>query len=217
MLAAMQQPALTMEDVQVAFGQQTVLSACSLRVAAGEKVCLRGASGSGKSTVLRCLLGLVIPRTGVIRIDDDLLTPRSVWPLRTRMAWAPQTPDWGRCTVREALCRPFSYRVNRTLPAPGPRMEAWLERFDLARSLLDQPTADLSGGEKQRLSLVAVLLLNRPILLIDEVTSALDPANRARVREALAELTGTTVLGVSHDAQAETWASRVIDLEAARA
>ena len=206
-----------MRCVDVSFGKRDVLSSFSLRVAAREKVCLRGVSGCGKSTVLRCLLGLVIPRNGEIRIATDTLTPQSVWRLRAHMAWAPQEPHWGKLTVREALERPFRYRLNRALPPRAPAIAQWLERLALSPALLTQPAAELSGGEKQRLSLVAALVLNRPILLLDEITSALDQANRARVRDTLTGLSETTVLAVSHEAQAEAWAERVIDMETVRA
>ncbi len=209
----MKQPAIAMDRVGVIFGKKDVLSAFSLQVDAGEKVCLRGPSGSGKSTVLRCLLGLVVPREGEIQIGTETLTAQSVWRLRSHMAWAPQEPDWGGLTVREALERPFAYRVNRALAPSTSRIAESMERLDLSPTLLEQPTADLSGGEKQRLSLVAALLLDRSILLLDEVTSALDEANRQRVRETLTNLRDTTVLAVSHDAEAETWAQRVIAME----
>lgn len=203
-----------MEGVSLAFSDKKVLSSFSLSVRPNERVCLRGASGCGKSTVLRCLLGLVIPAEGRILIGNDPLTPDTVWRLRSHMAWVPQEPDWGSMTVQEALDRPFSYRINRAQPVPPSRISDCLEKLDLSPGLLKQPTAELSGGEKQRLGLVSVLLLGRPILLLDEVTSALDAANRDRVRNLLAELHDTTILAVSHDADSETWAERIIDIEA---
>lgn len=208
----MQEPAIDISQIDVVLGGQSVLSSFSLQAETGEKICLYGASGCGKSTLLRCLLGLVIPRAGAIRIQSTPLNAQSIWHLRALMAWVPQDPDWGTLTVRDALLRPFSFRVNQSLPMPESQIPEWLDRLQLPESLLNKSTQDLSGGEKQRVGLVGALLLNRPILLLDEVTSALDSANRDRVREALDDLQDRTVLAVSHDADTETWADRRMDL-----
>lgn len=201
-----------MDRVGVSFGRKDLLSDFSLRVGLHEKVCLRGASGCGKSTVLCCLLGLVIPRKGEIHINGRVLASHTIWDLRSQMAWVPQEPDWGTLTVRDALERPFAYRLNRALPPPGPRITEWLERLNISAGLLEQPTANLSGGERQRISLVAALLLNRPILLLDEITSALDETNRNGVRDILADLRETTVFAISHNATEEKWADRIVDM-----
>lgn len=208
----MPEPAIDICQMDVTLEGQPVLSSFSLQVEAGEKVCLYGASGCGKSTLLRCLMGLLIPHAGTIRIQSEPLTAHSVWHLRARMAWVPQDPDWGNLKVRDALLRPFSFRINHALSPPEGCMAGWMARFQLPESLLNKSTNDLSGGEKQRVGLVAALLLNRPILLLDEVTSPLDIDNRNRVREALSELQNRTVLAVSHDADMETWADRRINM-----
>ncbi|HMP68213.1 MAG TPA: ABC transporter ATP-binding protein [Pirellulaceae bacterium] len=209
--------ALRLQGVGVRFHHRVVLSNVSLTVATGEKVCLRGPSGCGKSTVLGCLLGFVLPHTGEIEIEGHPLTARSVWTFRQRIAWAPQEPDWTGLTLREALDQPFTYHANRNLRPPTEPPPPWMERFDLPRDLLNTPCSNLSGGEKQRLGLVIALQLHRPILLLDEVTSALDRTNRERVRDVLRALNGPTILAVSHDPEAESWADRIVELEAAHA
>ncbi len=213
----MQESHISMDRVGVSFAENDVLTDFSLQIYVGEKVCIRGASGCGKSTVLRCLLGLIMPTQGKILIGTEELSSQSIWRLRTQMAWVPQEPAWAGLTVRDALERPFTYEANRAHASVYSRIAEWLERLNLSSALLEQATTDLSGGEKQRISLISALLLNRPILLMDEATSGLDEMNREQVRAILADLRDTTVLAVSHEAQAESWASRIVAMEASHA
>lgn len=209
---------MELRNLTVAVGADVLLSNMSLAVAVGERVCLHGASGSGKSTLFRCLLGLQLPQSGQIRIQGELLSAESVWRLRRQIAWVPQEPNWGQADVREVLCRPFAFLANRDQIFAPDDMMRWMDHFGLPESLLEKRADCLSGGERQRLGIVAALLLNRPILLLDEVTSALDADNRERVRRWLsAESRDRTILAISHHAEAETWSDRMIDLEAGHA
>lgn len=202
-----------MERIGIAFDGQPVLTDFSLRVESGEKVCLQGASGSGKSTLLKCLLGLTIPSAGQIRIHGQSLTPKSVWRLRQEMAWVPQHPDWDELTVRQALERPLAFRANQRCANRLNELPDWLARFNLAANLSSKRCDGLSGGEKQRVALIAALLLKRPVLLLDEITSALDETNREQIRDWLREAADITVLAVSHDTKAESWADRLVNVE----
>jgi ABC-type multidrug transport system ATPase subunit len=192
-------PILELEQVTLDYDGHPVLCDMSLTLREGERVVLRGPSGCGKSTLLRCVLGFAFPSSGVIRLFGTKLDDTSVWSLRHRLAYVPQEPELGEGTAREALERPFQYQANRGLRDRLSDMPAWMDRLGLPTALLDKPTSTLSGGEKQRLTLVGALLLKRSLVLLDEATSALDPANKARVAETLAAQSGLTVLAVSHD------------------
>ena len=218
--AADQPPAIAIDGLTLAFGGRTVLRDFSLRVAAREKVVLAGASGSGKSSVLACLLGFLAPAAGRIAIHGEPLTPRSVWRLRRELALVQQEPDLGEQTVADWLAEPFEYRANEALRGQLARLPDLLPQLRLAPAILKQKGPELSGGEKQRIALAAALLLDRPILLLDEPTSALDPDSRQAVYACLAGLQNQTVLMVSHDAgPALDFADRTVRLtgeEAAR-
>ena len=207
-----EQAALEMEDVSIQFDGRPVLNGFSMCVAAGEKVALTGPSGVGKSTVLRCLLGLAAPAAGRIRICGEPLDGRSVWTLRRRMAYVPQEPQMGSGTAGEILRRPFEYRANAAHLANLDRLPELLGGFGLDRSILNQDSGALSGGEKQRLAWIGALLLGRPILLLDEASSALDEASRKAAADLLHAAAGVTVLSVSHDVQWRKLFSRSVTI-----
>jgi putative ABC transport system ATP-binding protein len=192
-------PQIEIEDLAIAFNNRTVLAGFSLRVETGEKVVLAGPSGSGKSSVLACLLGFLEPAAGHIRIQGEPLTVQSIWHLRHTLALVQQEPDLGEQTVEDWIREPFLFRANESLRGNLARLPDLLRRLRLPEAILRQKGSALSGGEKQRIALAAALLLDRPILLLDEPASALDPESRQAVYACLAGLPDQTVLMVSHD------------------
>jgi len=191
--------AIRVQNLRIVLGGRLLLDEFSLSLDRGGRGTITGASGSGKSSLIKCLLGFLRPAAGEVEVLGRRLDAASVWRLRRQMAWVPQEPDLGQGTAREALERPFSYRVNRRLAGRLERVPELLERFLLEPGVLERPVAKLSGGEKQRVALIAALLLERPVLLLDEVSSALDPATRTAVADYLARQEGVTMLSVSHD------------------
>ncbi|NCA82221.1 MAG: ATP-binding cassette domain-containing protein [Opitutae bacterium] len=192
-------PPIEIERLALAFEGRTVLEDFSLRVAAGEKVVLAGPSGSGKSSILACLLGFLVPAAGRIAVQGEALDAKSVWRLRRAMALVQQEPALGEQTVQAWIEEPFAFHANEALRDHLARLPDWLARLRLPPGILRQKGSDLSGGEKQRVALAAALLLDRPILLLDEPASALDPDSRQAVYAALAGLRGQTLLMISHD------------------
>lgn len=204
--------ALGLRDVSVHFDAKAVLEGFSMSLPAGAKALLTGPSGSGKSTVLRCLLGFVTPETGSVYIEGEPMTAETVWSLRRRIAYVSQEPDLGLGTAREILEQPFHYHANASLRDNLQRVPALCERFGLDRHLLEKETGDLSGGEKQRVALIAALLLDRPILLLDEVTSALDPASRDTVVDYFRSRDDVTALFIAHDVNVFSFVDQVISV-----
>ena len=170
----------------------------SLSVSKGEIFALVGSSGCGKSTFLKCLLGFEEPAAGEIEVLGARLSPSTVWSLRRQVAWVPQEPELGDGTAWEFLSHLFRYRANRGLSGRLARAGEMARSFLLDGSVLNQPVTKLSGGEKQRVVLIAALLLDRPLLLLDEPFSALDRESRRAVIDHLSQLSAT-VICVSHE------------------
>jgi putative ABC transport system ATP-binding protein len=191
--------AVLIDNLSVHFQGTRLFDGFSLAVNCGEKITIAGPSGGGKSTLLRCIMGFTPATKGIIRIFDRELTASSIWQLRGKMAYVAQEPELGAGTVRAALMRPFGYRINGDLSYDEEEALRLFSIFRLPASLLDKDIPLLSGGEKQRVALVAALLLQRPILLLDEAASALDGASKEVVRTYLCARTDLTILSVSHD------------------
>lgn len=206
-------PAIEINNLTIQFDGKSVLSGFSMQLEPGQKATLTGRSGSGKSTVLRCILGFVVPGGGVIRVDGEELNSVSVWKLRRKLAYVAQEPLLGSGTVREILERPFSYRANVRLKENLARVPKLFERFMLPSELIDKNIDKLSGGEKQRVAIISAEILVRSIYLLDEVSSALDRVSKQTVNEFFCAREDLSVLSVSHEPEQFFCADQIVELE----
>ena len=165
-----------------------VLTDISFGVERGGALTLVGPSGSGKSSLLRCLNRLEEPTGGSVLFDGRAITEWDPRELRRRAALVLQTPVLFEGTVRDNL----SLRAPKVaLDFSEPRLRETLGEVGLEASLLDREAATLSGGEKQRVTIARALLREPQALLLDEPTSALDPPNATLVIEAVCRLRQT--------------------------
>ncbi len=179
----------------------------------GQKVCLQGRSGSGKSTLLKALMGFVAPDSGRIAIDSEELTGKTVWSLRQKIAYVSQESDLGDGNVLERIRRPLAYHANAHLHWDLQKVHDYCDTLYLDKKLLIRDVSDLSGGEKQRIAFIIALLLQRPILLLDEPISAQDKESKAAFKELLQADSSKTVLFVSHDDALLEIADKTVDLK----
>jgi ABC-type multidrug transport system ATPase subunit len=193
-------------------GGRVLLSDFSVRVSPGEKAVLFGPSGSGKTTILKAVLGFVRPDGGGIAVDGEILEASSVWRIRSKIAYVPQELDPGDGTVRDVLRRPFGYRAAASLVWEEKRARELLERLRLGKHVLREDVRNLSGGEKHRVTFVSAVLLNRPVLLLDEITSFLDDESTVALIGYLRDRPDLTVLAASHDAAFRGAADTVVPL-----
>ena len=205
-------PCIEVREATFRFNEKVMLDGFSLTVYEGEKVALKGPSGRGKTTVLRSILGFVVPTKGSIRIMGQQVDANSIWHLRTLIGYVPQEPELGNGTVRAWLERPFTFKVNRDVKHNLDKIPELFRLLLLPLDLLDKDVQVLSGGEKQRIAIISALLLERPILLMDEPTSALDDMSKRRLAEFLSTRNNLTVLVVSHDPTVISIADRVVTL-----
>lgn len=190
--------ALQLDGLAVRLPEGRTLGPVDLSLAPGGKALLVGPSGSGKSTLLRAAAGLRPATHGQVLVSGEPVTPGRLPMVRRTLGFVPQEPPLGDGMVREALQRPLAYRANARLTFDVDAAAGLMERFRLPTAMLDQPTGQLSGGEKQRVVLVAALLLERSIYVLDEVTSALGRDDAQAVAAYFAERTDLTLLVSSH-------------------
>ncbi|WP_405941955.1 thiol reductant ABC exporter subunit CydD [Streptomyces sp. NBC_00207] len=190
----------------------------SLTVAPGECVALTGPSGAGKSTLLQVLLGFVTPTAGRVRVAGVDLAELSPEHWRERIAWVPQRPHLFAGTIAEnvrlARAGASDSEVATALKDAG----AWEFVTALprgAQTLLGEGGVGLSAGQRQRLALARAFLADRPVLLLDEPTAALDGETEAGIVDAVRRLSaGRTVLLVVHRPALLAVADRVVPMAA---
>jgi len=178
---------------------QRVLSEVSLHVVAGEIACLLGPSGSGKSSLLRCLNRLTEPPPGSIFLDGEDITTLEVTALRRSVGMVFQRAALFPGTVAENLA--YGPRLQKNLLSKTELAEL-LSLADLDPEIANRPADSLSGGQAQRVALARTLANHPGVLLLDEPTSALDPGAVRHIEEAVLRLRQTldlTVLWVTHN------------------
>jgi len=196
--------AASMELVDVSFGflplQAPLLAHLSLKVGAGDRIAIVGASASGKSTLVRLMTGLLQPQQGIVKLDGE---PLMSWPRQDRIqtiAMVSQEKPVISCTLRQALTYwnpsiPIG-DIKETCHELGilTKIESLPCKFETP---MDEAFEKLSGGEYQRLQIVQALLQQPALLILDEATSALDAKSEHKVKHVLNQLDCTQIT-VSH-------------------
>jgi polar amino acid transport system ATP-binding protein len=211
--------ALLLEGVHKSFGSLGVLKGIDLEVAEHEVVCLIGASGSGKSTLLRCINLLEPIERGRIVVEGEEITAPGIDVNRVRRHIGIVFQAFNlfphMTVMRNITLAPVEVLGTPRDEANARAMEL-LERFGLAEKRDDYPDR-LSGGQQQRLAIVRALAMKPDIMLLDEVTSALDPELVAEVLNVIRELAaaGMTMVIATHEMGfARDIANRVCFLDA---
>ncbi len=199
--------AFRVRDVSFRYQEVLALDRLSMAVSHGERVALVGANGSGKSTLLRILAGLYFPHSGEVWFENQPLTAEALdeeqfsFAFRRRVGLLFQDPDvqlFNPSVFDEVAFGPLQLRW----PAKEIRARVLqtLEMLDIAE-LRDRPPHRLSGGEKKRVALASVLILDPDILLLDEPAAALDPKSQQQMLDFLVSWGAEkkTVIVATHD------------------
>lgn len=207
-------PLLDFRNVSFANDGKSILRNVSFVAEAGDYISIIGSSGSGKSTLLRLCSHLISPTAGNIFYKGLNMTEYSPTQLRKSISYCSQFPYLFGSNVKDNLEYPFSIR---NVPFNESRVKELFALLNISPAILNAHVQNLSGGEKQRISLVRTLLFLPEVLLLDEVTSSLDVENTRMVEDAISSLNrdGITVLWITHDPeQSQKHANKIITLEA---
>lgn len=205
-------PALAVRDVSYRLADKVLLAPLSFTLQQHEFAWLTGPSGSGKTTLLKILAGLLTPASGNIAFRGASIGTMTPEAWRRQIAYCFQTPQLFGESVYDNLAFPWQIRQQRP---DKQALRASLAQLNLAPEMLEQPIDALSGGERQRVALLRNLQFPPAVLLLDEVTSALDSENKARVKQHIqqtAQQQAMSVLWISHDPQEIDDGARIISL-----
>lgn len=207
--------------------QLPVFAGVDLRVEPGECLALTGRSGSGKSSLLRCLYGNYGASAGEVSIRHrgrwiglSAAEPRQVIEVRREtLGYVSQfLRVIPRVPALDVVAQPLR-QLGVGLEQARARAAEWLARMNLAERLWHLPPATFSGGEQQRVNIARGLIAGHPVLLLDEPTASLDAANRAVVVALIREACerGSAVIGIFHDDEVRAAvAGRCLDVESFR-
>ena len=204
---------IEIEGLRFAYRDEPVLDGLNLRIQAGEKVAIVGASGGGKSTLVQLLLGLYTPQAGTIRFGGVSQEEIGLAGIRDNVAVVLQHPALFNDTVRANLSMGRTVTDDECWHALGIAQLA-----DTVRglpqgldSVVGRSGVRLSGGQRQRLAIARMILAKPKVVILDEATSALDAATEYALHQALGEfLQGRTTLIIAHRLSAVKQADRVL-------
>jgi len=185
----------------------------SFSINEGEWIAIVGHNGSGKSTMVKLVSGLLFPQEGEVRVMRNVLTEENLWETRSNIGMVFQNPDnqFVGATVQDDVA--FALE-NSGVPYKEmvERVHTSLAQVKMDKFLNHEPH-HLSGGQKQRVAIAGALAMRPKLLILDEATSMLDPQGRDEVLKtvrALREEIGLTVLSITHDVEEALYADRVL-------
>lgn len=160
---------------------------------------IKGESGSGKTTLFRLMLGFEQPDDGNILYKNKSLDLDTIKKLRKESSWLPQDLNLGSGKVRELIQFPFDFKANNGARPSQEALITVFEQLGLEASLLENPFADLSTGQRQRAGIALCYLLKKKLIFLDEPTSALDRESKKKVADLLFKDKDRTIISTSHD------------------
>lgn len=186
-----EKPDIKFDDVSLNYKDHPIYQNLNFDLAYGKKILLQGPSGSGKSTLLNMVSGLLKPSHGTIKIGGENPNP-------AQSVYIPQTPWLFQGTIKDNLCLGESFTDQQLLQVLSEVGLADELGKDPLNRIIHPEQEDLSGGQRQRLVIARALLRDRPIILLDEITAALDEKNSDDIREILYNTPKTIIESAHH-------------------
>ena len=208
----MYEPQFELSHLSFKVGDKLILNDANFSIGKGDFVTITGPSGSGKSTLLKIIASMLSETSGSICYKGKKIEDYNPIDYRKKVSYCFQTAVLFGETVRDNLSFPYDIRQESF-----DREHAiyYLDKVGLSESYLEKKIIDLSGGEKQRIALIRNLLIKPEVLLLDEVTSALDEINKQLINRLVQEMNQKekiTVLWVTHNPSEIEKADRIIKI-----
>ena len=196
------EPIIEFKDIKKDYDKNVVIPNLNLSINKGEFITIIGSSGSGKTTVLKMMNGLIEPTSGMIQIHGKDIKKQNLIQLRRKMGYVIQgSMLFPHLTVKQNIAyvpQLEKKKVDHQL------IEEWLQKVQLDPSLKDKYPSELSGGQQQRVAIARGLIHQPDILLMDEPFGAVDEITRRQLQDEILKIyqqTTTTILFVTHDIQ----------------
>jgi len=190
---------LEVKNITIEFDNEIIIKDLSFKVDKGLKIGLSGPSGSGKSSLLNAILGFVELKEGEIIVDNNKLTTENIRKIRSLISWLPQELSFKFETVQELFFYPFSFAANKKLTPTREEILLVFEKLKLDSGIINKNLTEISGGQKQRVALASQILMQKPLLLMDEPSSALDDESQSVVIDLLKDNNEITLISASHN------------------
>lgn len=206
------EPILALSHVQYTIEQKQILKDISLVIQPGEQVMITGPSGSGKSTLLKIIATILSKTAGDIQYLGKEMEDYEPTAYRKDVSYCFQTASLFGKNVQENLAFPF---IIRNLPFNQEKAVDALQSVGLDNTYLTKKIEELSGGEKQRIALIRNLLFLPKVLLLDEITSALDEENRKIIQALIKKANQeqhVTILWITHNEEETSLGNRLIQI-----
>ncbi len=191
------------DQVSFAYQQPTpIIDSLNLVITPGEKIAFVGASGAGKSTIIKLLLRIHDTTKGSISIDDQDIAKVTQLSLHSAMSYVPQEPVLFHRSLADNICygKPQASKQDMIRAAKAAHCHEFISNLPEGyNTFVGERGVKLSGGERQRVAIARAMLRNAPILILDEATSSLDSLSESYIQEALEKLMkGKTVITIAH-------------------
>lgn len=198
--------AIEVNGLCFAYGtSKDVLRDVSFTIEAGQYVSIIGHNGSGKSTLAKHIMGLLTPKSGVIKVFDETLNNKTITSIREKIGIVFQNPDnqFISSTVEDDIAFGLENR-NISRDEMKDIVVEFATKVGMGQ-FLDKEPSQLSGGQKQRVAIAGVLAMHPSIVIFDESTSMLDPKGRREIRELILKMReenkNLTILSITHDVE----------------
>ena len=199
-------PVIVIKDLKKGFGDRVVLNGFSIELRRGESLVVLGKSGSGKSVLIKCIIGLMLPDSGTIEVlgkNIEFLDHKHMDELRSHIGFLFQSNAlYDSMTIRENLQFPMRRHLGQlTRQEVNSRIMETLTNVGLANTV-DMLPSELSGGMQKRVALARALILNPQIILYDEPTTGLDPITAREISKLITDIQhkySTSSIIISHD------------------